>query len=249
MPTTKLQDLTATEMKAENDEQEARSNPDKITINAAFSGAGAPNATVRFTIDGEAKGTTVSADAAGIWNFTLTGLADGQHTVVARETDTTGNQNMASLTFSLGEAEPAIAQRPGPGELVQQTSGDARDKADYLIKMFLNEIKRSNKLTRTNSLELRRELRQQYGKKIALEITLFKGSEQIFDEYSVSPLEKNWMICCARRGKTIERPATVRKLSQLFCFKNSAEVTENDVHDIVTLIVAQCGPTTTGRVS
>ncbi|WP_020176847.1 Ig-like domain-containing protein [Methyloferula stellata] len=251
MPRTKLQEpRTATAIKDETVEQQAGSNlTDKITVNAAFSGVGAPNAVVRFAIDGKAEATTANADAVGVWTFISTGLADGQHTVVATETDAAGNHGTASLTFSLGIIKSAITQGPGSEETAQQASSDARDKADRLIKMFVDEIKRSNKLTGANRLELRRELRQQYGKKIALEMMLFKGTKQIFDTYSVHPLERNWIKCRPRRDKTIERPGTERDLSELFCVKNSANVTENDVHDIVTMIITQCDPTLTRRDS
>ena len=39
--------------------------------------------------------------ASGVWNFTPTGLADGQHTVVASETNAAGQTGSASLTFTL----------------------------------------------------------------------------------------------------------------------------------------------------
>ena len=251
MPMTKPREpRIATATKVETDGPQAGSNAtDKITVNAAFSGVGSPNATMRFTIDGKANAGTASADADGVWNFNPIGLANGQHTIVASEADATGGHVTASLTFSLDVTEPAITQWMGGEEPEQLASGEALDKADNLIKMFLDEIKRSNKVTRSKSLELRREFRQQYGKKIALEMTLFKDAEQILDKYSVHPLEQNWIMCRARREKTIERPVTERELSRLFCAKKSANVTKSDVHEIVAMLVAQCDPAVTRRDS
>jgi hypothetical protein len=244
MPTTKLHEpRMATAMSAETYAQQARSNAtDKITINAAFSGIASPNATMRFTLDAKEDAATASADADGVWTFTPTGLTDGQHTITVSESDATGDHVTASLTFSLGIIAPAINQRLGAEEPALQASSDALDKADKLIKMFRDEIKRSNKVTQTQSLEFRREYRQQYGKKIALEMMLFKGAQQILDKYSVHPLEQNWIICRARREKTIERPETERELSRLSCAKQSANVTKNDVRDIVSMLIAQCDP-------
>jgi hypothetical protein len=249
MPTTKLREpRIATATKVKTDALQAGSNAtDKISVNAAFSGGGSPNATMRFTIDGKANAATASADADGVWNFNPIGLADGQHTIVASEADSTGDHVTASLTFSLDVTEPAITQWMGAEEPAQQSSSDALDKADRLIKMFLDEIKRSNKTTRPNGLEFRREIRQQFGKKIALEVMLFKDAEQILDKYSVHPLEQNWIMCRARREKTIERPVTERELSRLFCVKKSVDVTKTDVHEIVAMLIAQCdAPVTRG---
>jgi hypothetical protein len=74
---------------------------DRITSNATISGTADPNAVVRFTIDGVATGQTVTANASGAWSFTPTGLADGQHTIVASQSNAAGATGSASLTFSL----------------------------------------------------------------------------------------------------------------------------------------------------
>ena len=72
---------------------------DRITSNPALTGTADANAVVRFQIDGQAITATATANASGIWSFTPTGLADGQHTIVAGDT--------ASLGFTLDRTAPA----------------------------------------------------------------------------------------------------------------------------------------------
>jgi Bacterial Ig-like domain (group 1)/Bacterial Ig-like domain/FG-GAP-like repeat len=84
------------------------SNADKITSNDALTGGGDPNAVVNFTVDGVASSLTTSANATGVWTFTPAGLSNGQHTVVASETDAAGNIGTASLTFTLDTAAPTV---------------------------------------------------------------------------------------------------------------------------------------------
>jgi hypothetical protein len=79
---------------------------------AALAGSGDANATVHFTIDGNAITGTTTADAAGAWSYTPTGLANGTHTIVASETDLAGNTGTASLTFTLSSvATPVVNER------------------------------------------------------------------------------------------------------------------------------------------
>ena len=74
---------------------------DGITSNAALTGTADPNAAVNLTIDGTAAATSATADASGVWSFTPTGLVDGQHTVVASETNAAGQTGSANLSFTL----------------------------------------------------------------------------------------------------------------------------------------------------
>ncbi len=74
---------------------------DLITSDPTLTGSGDANAVVHFTIDGNSVATTATADANGVWTFTPTGLAAGQHTIVASETDAAGNTGTASLTVTL----------------------------------------------------------------------------------------------------------------------------------------------------
>ena len=72
---------------------------DGITSNAALTGTADPNAAVNLTIDGTAAATPATADASGVWSFTPTGLVDGQHTVVASETNAAGQTGSANLSL------------------------------------------------------------------------------------------------------------------------------------------------------
>jgi Ca2+-binding RTX toxin-like protein len=62
---------------------------------------------VHFTVDGTTISDTATADESGAWTFNPNGLAEGQHTIVATETDTFGNSGTASLTFTLDTAAPS----------------------------------------------------------------------------------------------------------------------------------------------
>jgi hypothetical protein len=75
------------------------SSSDRLTANPAVTGGGDANATVIITEGAVTLGTTV-ANAGGVWSFAPTGLADGTHMLVARET-TPGGTGTASLTFTL----------------------------------------------------------------------------------------------------------------------------------------------------
>ena len=93
---------------------------DKITNNDTLKGGGDPNAVVQFTVDGNPLAATTTASSTGAWTFMPTGLADGQHTFVASETDAAGNTGTASLTFTLDTTAPiatGIVASPASGEL------------------------------------------------------------------------------------------------------------------------------------
>jgi autotransporter passenger strand-loop-strand repeat protein len=76
---------------------------DGITSNPSVTGSGNPNTVVQISIDSSPIAGTAMADASGIWSFTPIGLSDGQHTIVASETDVFGNTGTASLTFTLDQ--------------------------------------------------------------------------------------------------------------------------------------------------
>ncbi|HYD04592.1 MAG TPA: Ig-like domain-containing protein, partial [Reyranella sp.] len=96
---------------------------DKITSNATISGTAAPNSAVKFTVDGAAITTTATADANGAWSFTPTGLSDGQHTIVASQTDAAGNIGSSTLAFTLDTAAGTLTER-----LANDTGSSATDK-------------------------------------------------------------------------------------------------------------------------
>jgi len=61
---------------------------------------------VHFTVDGSAIAATATANSTGAWSFTPSGLADGQHTIVASETNAGGATGTASLSFTLDTHAP-----------------------------------------------------------------------------------------------------------------------------------------------
>jgi Ca2+-binding RTX toxin-like protein len=83
---------------------------DHITKDPTLTGSGDPYAVVSFSVDGLPLATTTSADSLGNWTFKPTGLADGQHTVIASETNGAGNTGTASLTFMLDTTPPAVTE-------------------------------------------------------------------------------------------------------------------------------------------
>jgi hypothetical protein len=86
------------------------SSSDGITSSAALNGTADPGATIHFTVDGAAIATTATADASGKWSFAPTGLADGQHTIVASETNASGQTGSASRTFTLDTKAPVVTE-------------------------------------------------------------------------------------------------------------------------------------------
>jgi hypothetical protein len=79
---------------------------DTITADAGLIGSADPDGTVHFTLDGTALSQTATTDASGNWSFTPTGLADGQHTVVASQTNEAGATGSSSLIFTLDTTAP-----------------------------------------------------------------------------------------------------------------------------------------------
>jgi Ca2+-binding RTX toxin-like protein len=53
---------------------------------------------------------TATADATGAWSYTPVGLHDGQHTIVASETNAAGLIGTASLAFTLDTTPPAVTE-------------------------------------------------------------------------------------------------------------------------------------------
>ena len=76
-----------------------------------LNGTAEPNSTVTIRLDGTAIGTAV-ADTNGAWTFTpTTPIGDGQHTLTAVATDSTGNTSPASggFTFTVDTVPPPAA--------------------------------------------------------------------------------------------------------------------------------------------
>jgi hypothetical protein len=111
------------------------SHTDLITSNDSLTGSGDPNAIVRFTVDGAAIAATATADSTGRWTFTPSDLPDGQHTVVASETDDAGNTGTASLTFTLDTMAPTVSN-----VTVSMPTGDTLNTGNSVaIVLLMNE--------------------------------------------------------------------------------------------------------------
>jgi hypothetical protein len=94
-----------------------------ITSDPTITGWGDPNALVQFSLDSTPISATATADGTGKWTFTPTGLSDGQHTIIASETDLAGNTGTASLTFTLDTTAPVVTEA-----LKNDTGSSSTDK-------------------------------------------------------------------------------------------------------------------------
>jgi len=107
------------------------SSTDRITSTPVITGTADPNAVVRFTVDGTAIAATVTANANGVWSFTPSGLADGQHTLVASQTNASGVTGTASLTFMLDTKAPVVTEKFTSGTL--SGTGDANAVVHFML--------------------------------------------------------------------------------------------------------------------
>jgi Ca2+-binding RTX toxin-like protein len=87
---------------------------------------------VHFSIDGTSVPNTAIANSDGTWSSMPSGLADGEHTVVASETDAAGNSSMASFTFTLDTSVSA------PNLALQSDSGSS--SSDHITNVGTVEI-------------------------------------------------------------------------------------------------------------
>ncbi|MGN6750650.1 MAG: NF038122 family metalloprotease, partial [Xanthobacteraceae bacterium] len=83
------------------------SSTDHITAKDTLTGTADPNATVKIALGSTVLGT-VTANASGVWSFTPAGLADGQYTITASETNAAGLTGSASLNFTLDTVVPVV---------------------------------------------------------------------------------------------------------------------------------------------
>ncbi|MCW6512045.1 Ig-like domain-containing protein [Lichenifustis flavocetrariae] len=204
---------------------------------AALSGAGDPNATVQFTVDGRTITDTTKADKTGAWAYTPRGLANGSHTIVARETNQAGKAGEASLSFTLETSAPSVtmtlAAQPEP------PSAEAAIKADHLIRLFLDEINAINR-RKGDPLSIYREYRQQYGKKVSLNMFLTKDGRRLGEELMIVPLQKQWILCRSSEEKVGSGEDI--DLSNFFSDPNSADADAKKVHEIVGTLMNQAKP-------
>ena len=78
---------------------------DKITNNVALKGTAEANSVVTIN-DGTTTLGTATANAAGAWSFTPTGLVDGAHSFSVSQTDIAGNTGTAILIVTLDSTAP-----------------------------------------------------------------------------------------------------------------------------------------------
>ena len=83
---------------------------DSLTTNARLHGTADANAAVTLK-EGATTIVTVNADGTGAWSYAPL-LSDGQHTIIASETDTAGNTGTASVAFTLDSTAPAAPSTP-----------------------------------------------------------------------------------------------------------------------------------------
>jgi hypothetical protein len=95
------------------------------------SGTAEPGSVVEVFDGGVSKSVT-TANAGGAWSKTLTGLAEGAHTLTANATDAAGNQSPLSSahTVSIDTTAPDTAIASGPADPTTDTSADFTFTAD-----------------------------------------------------------------------------------------------------------------------
>ena len=84
------------------------SSTDKITSTASLTGTADAQSVIHFNVDGAAVSSTTTADSAGKWSYSPTVLADGTHTIIASQTNSSGVTGSATLTFTLDKTAPIL---------------------------------------------------------------------------------------------------------------------------------------------
>ena len=114
------------------------SSTDDITSNDALTGTADPNAVVKLTSGTRTLGTT-TANASGVWSFTPAGLASGQYTIVASETNSAGNTGTASLTFTLDTIAPTVTSDTVSGTGISGGAGTLTAGETVALTLALSE--------------------------------------------------------------------------------------------------------------
>ena len=114
------------------------SSTDGITSNDALTGTADPNAAVKLTLGTQTLGTA-TANANGVWSFTPAGLANGQYTIVASETDSAGNAGSASLTFTLDKTTPVVTSDAVSGSGISGGAGTLTAAQTIVLTLGLSE--------------------------------------------------------------------------------------------------------------
>ena len=115
-------DTTAPTVTAALASDTGSSTIDRITHNAALTGTAEAGRTITVSNGATVLGTT-TANASGAWNFTPTGLADGNYNLTAAETDAAGNPGSTTLAFTLDTTAPTVT-----GALAFDTGGSTTDR-------------------------------------------------------------------------------------------------------------------------
>jgi len=111
---------------------------DGITSNDALSGTADPNAVVKLTLGAQTLGTA-TANASGVWSFTPAGLANGQYTIVASETNSAGNTGTASLSFTLDTTIPVVTSDTVSGTGISGGAGTLAAGQTIVLALALSE--------------------------------------------------------------------------------------------------------------
>src|SRR4029077_6901308 len=97
-----------------------------------------PNAVVKLMLGTRTLGTATS-NASGAWSFIPTGLADGQYTIVASETNAAGNTGSASLTFTLDATAPIVTSDTVTGAGISGGAGTLTAGQMAVLTLALSE--------------------------------------------------------------------------------------------------------------
>jgi len=114
------------------------SSSDLITSNDALAGTADANAVVTLTSGATVLGST-AANAGGVWSFTPSGLADGQYTIAASETNSAGNTGTASLTFTLDTTAPIVTSAAVSGSTISGCAGTLNAGQTVALTIGLSE--------------------------------------------------------------------------------------------------------------
>jgi VCBS repeat-containing protein len=98
------------------------SSTDGITSKDTVTGTADPNAVVKIAMGSTVLGTAI-ANASGVWSFTPAGLADGNYTITASETNAAGLTGSASVNFTLDTSTPTVISETVAGSGISGGGG------------------------------------------------------------------------------------------------------------------------------
>ncbi len=83
---------------------------------------------------------TVTANASGLWSFIPPGLADGQHTIVASETNAAGQTGSVALTFTLDTTGPTVVSDTASGAGISAGAGIITAGQTVVLTRNMSEV-------------------------------------------------------------------------------------------------------------